>query len=249
MTSQLKEKYLVAYMQWQSEGGITNNFRAHLLATGICPPVPADLEFMRDHARIAMKQYEQVQAQLQPHKPATGKAADISYLTKDIDTAFIQGLQAMGIDLVIVGLQNPDLARRQLGILKNSGVKLQVYIYVPSKAVPGYLKVVDQVMIDYAIKTVWVDVEESDVNQNQALAWLTENTTYQVGVYTSAYMWSRWMNNTTRWSKLPLWYARYDDKQDMNDFEPFAGWTRPVMKQYNADNPRFDLNVYDVTAF
>ena len=33
------------------------------------------------------------------------------------------------------------------------------------------------------------------------------------------------------------------------DFKPFGGWTRPLMKQFDDNNPRYDLDSYIPVAF
>lgn len=35
-----------------------------------------------------------------------------------------------------------------------------------------------------------------------------------------------------KYSDMLLWYARYDYKTNFDDFPPFAGWTKPYMKQW-----------------
>ena len=92
---------------------------------------------------------------------------------------------------------------------------------------------------------VWVDVEERGTNCAESLDLLSGKASYKVGVYTSRWMWQTCMAGTTKYMNVPLWYARYDNVANMTAFEPFAGWTRPTAKQYNADNSRYDLNVYD----
>lgn len=31
----------------------------------------------------------------------------------------------------------------------------------------------------------------------------------------------------SKFSHLPLWYARYDNKQNFDDYKPFGGWIKP----------------------
>jgi len=76
-------------------------------------------------------------------------------------------------------------------------------------------------------------------------------------IYTSSYMWGeigfcidqhRWWGNDTatlaRLSSLnitrplappPLWYASWDGQDNFNNWQPFADWTSPFMKQYQGD--------------
>jgi hypothetical protein len=39
----------------------------------------------------------------------------------------------------------------------------------------------------------------------------------------------------TKGSLSPLWYAHYDNNPSFSDFEEFAGWSRPAIKQFMGD--------------
>lgn len=51
------------------------------------------------------------------------------------------------------------------------------------------------------------------------------------------------INNCSKFSHLPLWYARYNNKQNFDDFRPFGGWMKPYMKQYQGDKILCDMIV------
>ena len=244
--------YPEPYADWVKAGGIEHNFLAHLLATGIRTCTPADYAWMLAHTETANKQFNQLVAWLhgtiEPDpviKPRTGVAADISYLTGDIDDDFCDVLSAMRVDTVIVGLQDLALANRQLNVLVAHEFNLQAYIWPQNKTLSVYLPLVEGILYRYGMPIVWVDVEDRGDNCAESIDLLSDDPNYKVGVYTSPWMWKTLMANTTRFSHVPLWYARYDNVANMTAFEPFAGWTRPTAKQYNADDPRYDLNVYD----
>ena len=246
------ERFPQAFEEWKAAGGIENNFRAHALALGLATPLPEDLTFMHEHTQGAIAQEKDVLARYNatyPHpapiSPATGRAADISHLTGEIDKVFCDKLTSLSVDLVIVGLQNIYLARKQLATLRNFNFRTQAYIWPCNKDLDTYVPEVASVMQDFSMGYLWIDVENSEANVRQAIARFTPYPTFQVGIYTSEYMWKRWMNSTTYYSHLPLWYAKYDYAPDMTTFTPFAGWTRPTMKQYDARQPRYDLDCYD----
>ena len=249
MTDKLSELYPQAYQEWVASDGIENNLRAHLIALGVLPATPDSLDFMSARVEEAKRQLSLLRERLPQTPNGYRRAADVSYLTGEIDGAFCDTLRNLGVDLVIVGLQDLALARRQLAVLVNWQFKTQAYIWPCNKDLSTYLTDVASVMHDYQLGYLWIDVEESEVNVRQSIAQLTRHPEFQLGIYTSAYMWQRWMNSTTEYSYLPLWYARYDYRPDMEDFTPFAGWIKPVMKQYDARNPRYDLDVYDPLAF
>lgn len=249
MTDTIIDRFSTAYQEWVNAGGIVSNFKAHLLAIGALTPGKPDLDFMRSHAETAKRQYNQVLEQIGSGGIATTRGADISLYAGEIDRVFCDNLKSLNIDLVVVGLQRVELAKRQLDILKTAGFKLHTYIYPPSKVLSSYIPEVLKIMDDYSLVNIWVDVEESEVNQAAAIRELNNVPGIRCGIYTSAYMWGRYMNHTTIFSKNPLWYAQYDNIPSMAGFKPFGGWVRPVMKQYNADHPRYDLNVYDPTVY
>lgn len=246
------ERFPQAYQEWVQAGGIENNFRKHALAIGSAQPTRDDAAFMAKEADISVKQLFSVINKvyfnpviLPQTSPATGLAADISYLTGEIDQAFCDMLKSQGVDLVIVGLQEPALANSQLSVLLAAKLKCHAYIWPQNQNLDDYLPQVYELLARYRIPCIWVDVEDSGTNVDAAIAELREHQGFVVGIYTSAYMWKKYMSNTDQYQYLPLWYARYDHKPDMADFEPFAGWDTPSAKQYNADNDRYDLDVYD----
>jgi hypothetical protein len=53
-----------------------------------------------------------------------------------------------------------------------------------------------------------------------------------LGIYTGNSQWSPIMGGSTQFSKLPLWYAHYDNNPSFSDFKAFGGWTKPNIKQY-----------------
>lgn len=246
------ERFPKAYQEWVKAGGIENNFRKHALAIGLTTPSMEDIAWILHELEIHVRQVEDALSHYPyedpnpvPIPPATGIAADISYLTGEIDQAFCDKLKSLGVDLVIVGLQDIDLARRQLAILKNADFKLHVYIWPQDKDVDNYLPEVISIMHYFKLPCIWVDVEDSGYNVDAAITELREQRHFTTGIYTSAFMWQKYMSNTDAYQFLPLWYARYDMMPNMSDFEPFGGWDVPTMKQYDADFWRYDLNVYN----
>lgn len=57
----------------------------------------------------------------------------------------------------------------------------------------------------------------------------------KMGVYTIKSFWNEYMPNCTAASSLPLWFPRWDgiSPSNFSDYEPFGGWARASMKQYN----------------
>ena len=241
------------YEEWVRAGGIENNFRAHALAIGLAQPSLDDFTFIQEQVCIASRQVEQVWQHLLAANPGysrktprTGLGADISYLAGEIDADFVDMLVKQNIDLVIVGLQNLDLAEQQIAMLQRQQLQVHTYVWVGNKELDTYLPEVYRLMSEFHLSTIWVDVELNNVNVRHAINRLWGHADYTVGIYTSKYMWDKFMDNTNDYCSYPLWYARYDEHPDMADFIPFGGWTVPTAKQYSSLNPRYDLNVYNV---
>jgi hypothetical protein len=131
---------------------------------------------------------------------------------------------------------------------------LELTFSIPKSACPRCGSPSKQVntLVDYLSKNqtrfgrVWVDVEMKDDY------WMTSTAANRVffegiiqtlaarrvsiGIYTSKSQWEPIMgSNYTRGAQYPLWYARYNNQINFNDFSAFAGWQRPYIKQYVGD--------------
>ena len=99
--------------------------------------------------------------------------------------------------------------------------------------------------------TFWLDIEgqwSSSKTSNQQffenLVSEAQKLNQTVGIYTSESQWSVIMGDSyTKGSKFPLWYAHYDNVASFSDFKPFAGWTKPAMKQYSGDDEDCGINL------
>jgi len=89
----------------------------------------------------------------------------------------------------------------------------------------------------------WFDIEgpqywgSQSANKNfltQALS-KAESLGVKIGIYTSESQWIPIFGDWDGGAKYPLWYAHYDGRPNFSDFKPFAGWKKPVMKQYQGD--------------
>ena len=108
--------------------------------------------------------------------------------------------------------------------------------------------------------TYWIDVEEQkywfdtcDENIkflqdmiSSALDYLPQE---RVGIYTSNHYWEPMFCSTTAFSGFQLWWPRYDNNTSIDNYVPFGGWQKPVMKQYldlrNVSCAVIDLNWKD----
>src|SRR5262249_15929647 len=65
----------------------------------------------------------------------------------------------------------------------------------------------------------------------------------QPGIYTGAWWWTGYLNDTHEFSDLPLWAAQGDQVADPGSVTLFGGWTGAVGKQYSYP-PSVDLDMF-----
>jgi len=96
----------------------------------------------------------------------------------------------------------------------------------------------------YNYGMIWIDIEirawNDDFATNQQfildIVDQVKKRGVPVGVYTSYHNWENIVGiNWEGIKEVPLWYAHWDRATNFNDFKPFGGWTKPVMKQYASD--------------
>lgn len=131
--------------------------------------------------------------------------------------------------------------------------QVDIYHYPSSPSVAAAGVQVEAVLARFAgvdFTRYWIDVEanpssdprfpwERDFNRN--ITFLYELVTYaqksgkEVGIYTMGRYWEELMDSTREFASHPLWWVRDDKQASFEDFEPFGGWNRPVLKQYALD--------------
>lgn len=153
-----------------------------------------------------------------------------------------------GCQRVIVALNNMSLAESQIVRARDAGLEVEVYIYyyfghnvvLRTRDKLGYLR--DKGLLN-AVGRVWMDLEDQThtieerylVNRVRiARDTITGEFNKDVGIYTAAWWWNRYLPNTTEFSDLPLWDARWDNDPDIDPVR-YGGWTKPYMSQYAAD--------------
>jgi len=63
------------------------------------------------------------------------------------------------------------------------------------------------------------------------------------GIYTNANGWSSIFGDWDEWGNLPLWWAYWDESPSFDNWSPFAGWSKPAIKQYVGDGSVCGLDV------
>eukprot|EP00830_Metopus_es_P021226 TRINITY_DN877_c0_g5_i1.p1 TRINITY_DN877_c0_g5~~TRINITY_DN877_c0_g5_i1.p1 ORF type:complete len:253 (+),score=50.35 TRINITY_DN877_c0_g5_i1:2-760(+) len=106
----------------------------------------------------------------------------------------------------------------------------------------------------HKINMIWVSIEGSwsmDAAKNQlfakGLVAALQAKSIKVGIFTFAPTWARIMGKDfSGLSELPLWYVRWNENPEPDDFIPFGGWTKPAAKQYQAEETECGIDVdYD----
>ncbi|KAL4487169.1 hypothetical protein ABPG72_017888 [Tetrahymena utriculariae] len=132
----------------------------------------------------------------------------------------------------------------------NASLEVDLYIFPdttrdPAEQINSYFQCLIANQTMSLFNNVWLDIENENLffancTQNieflQAMINTTKNYINQnrIGLYTSQHYWPI-MCNTTAFSDLQLWYPRWDNQTNFNDFTPFGGFANPVMKQFYND--------------
>lgn len=110
------------------------------------------------------------------------------------------------------------------------------------------------------IGRIWIDIEQDSVcnpfnygasgNLNVAKQLVTafRNSGYKFGIYSSPGEWSNIFGSRSVVvaNDVPLWFAQYNNAENLNMNEPFGGWTAAEGHQYTdkSASGKFDLNVF-----
>lgn len=160
------------------------------------------------------------------------------------------------------GVVDPNI----LNNLKNSWAagfsNVDVYMFPCPKCGNGAKQV--QTLVSYLRQNkakfgmLWLDIEGSQYwgskSSNEAffksLLAGAKQAKVHLGIYSSASQWtSIFSAGFNAGAGYPLWYAHYDHRDNFSDFKPFAGWSKPAIKQYAGTTticggPFVDLCVY-----
>jgi hypothetical protein len=89
---------------------------------------------------------------------------------------------------------------------------------------------------------LWFDVEgdwgsDTAANIQFLLGLINQANVMSIswGIYTSRSQWGPITGNTAEFGEPALWYAHYDNDPSFSDFEPFGGWQKPSIKQFEGD--------------
>lgn len=184
-------------------------------------------------------------------------ALDVSVYTRMISWSELDCLWSRGVRHLIVGTQDPSVAAQQLDFAVQSGMTVDLYVYLYwNRSISEQVQHALTLANGRPVGRLWLDVEESPGGRSstQLIQLVREGLdacgTFPCGIYTGAGFWRSYLGNTTLFSHVPLWYARYEPPYNLDAWprERFGGWTNPVAKQYSGSvyvcgTGRWRLNV------
>ena len=152
--------------------------------------------------------------------------------------AIFRGYRSYGIfdPVILDNLKNAETA----------AIKADVYLFPCVKCLNPRAQVdtlVDGIK-NYKYGMIWIDIEiyawnDNLVTNQQFILDMIDQVKKRgvsVGVYTSYHNWEYIVGiNWEGIKEVPLWYAHWDRVMSFDDFKPFGGWTKPVMKQFASD--------------
>lgn len=145
------------------------------------------------------------------------------------------------------GVVDPNVRTNVINANAGGIRDVDIYIYPCSKCGNPRSQVIATVkaLAGAAYNRIWIDVERYgwDLNKKsfnrQFLAEMFDEATKhgkKSGIYTSSAEWGPIVGNDwTVGSKYSLWWARWDNKATLSNFQPFAGWRSCFMKQFESD--------------
>nr|QNJ46221.1 GH25 muramidase [Penicillium citrinum] len=111
-----------------------------------------------------------------------------------------------------------------------------------------------------AIRRIWVDFEKDktcnpfnwdpkrNIDEAKRIIGAVRKTKFDFGVYTSATQWTSIFGSkdVVLANDVPLWFAKFDNVENLDLAQPFGGWTKADGKQYTdkSASKKFDLNVF-----
>jgi GH25 family lysozyme M1 (1,4-beta-N-acetylmuramidase) len=161
-----------------------------------------------------------------------------------------------GYTHAVVGTQDLGCMAAQLKALIEAGFTVDVYVFVTWTQAIAQVEAALDAIQGLPIRTLWLDVEDKEslgtttaktrVKELKAAVqrvkqWKDPRRPkglgpLKVGIYTSEACWKDLTDNSTEFSDLPLWYARYEGTNNTttSDFVGFGGWTEDdvVAKQW-----------------
>lgn len=169
------------------------------------------------------------------------RGLDVSNYAGAVTVQQFVDAKALGCDFVIVGAQvgvdGKSYTIEQIGNALAAGLE------VPAVYELLYWDDRDPQRMQHAMSfglPVWIDCEfgpnpgalpEATVGRIQAaVAFLGDQV---AGIYTGRWWWQPNTRNSEAFKHLPLWHAEYGPRETFSAFDPYGGWRRPAIWQYD----------------
>jgi hypothetical protein len=183
-------------------------------------------------------------------------AVDVSHWEGPLAERELDCFWDSGVRHLIAGTQVEETTRQQLAVAVARGLTVDAYVYLYwDRAMAAQVKEAFRRASGFPIGRMWLDVEENprglganalgDLVQQALDACKAEaKGGVGCGIYTGPGFWKSYMNNTTRFAAVPLWYAWYNAKKTLDAWagEAFGGWPQPAGKQW-AEQPLCGVGV------
>jgi hypothetical protein len=171
-------------------------------------------------------------------------ALDVSNYSGEITDAHVACWRALGYEHLVCGTQRPDLTRRQLAVAVRGGLTVEAYVYLYWGDVVARVRRAVETVADLPVERLWLDCEDAPGRFSppqivaEIEAGLAACGSLPAGIYTGRWWWPTATGNSSRFAGLPLWHAEYlrspDLLPDLESFQPYGGWVRPAMWQFQG---------------
>ncbi len=180
--------------------------------------------------------------------PANGAlfATDISFWETPMAQSQMDCFWDSGVRHVVVGTQRALITRQQLEMAVSRGMTVDAYVYLYwDMDIAQQVETAFTRAEGFPIGTMWLDIEQEPGGRGanelmgkirQSLQACEARGLARCGIYTGPGWWKTWVNNTTAFSAVPLWYAQYDRRRSLSDWstQHFGGWVAPAGKQFQS---------------
>ena len=169
---------------------------------------------------------------------------DISFWETPVSQAEMDCFWASGVRHVVVGTQDEAITREQLAMAISRGMTVDAYVYLYwNTDLAAQVHEAFRRVKGLPIGRMWLDIEQDPgsigsktilADIQQAVTTCKADGSVQCGIYTGSGFWKSYINNTTSFNDVPLWYAQYNYRTSLSDWptEHFGGWAKPTGKQW-----------------
>ena len=195
-----------------------------------------------------------------PPEPEPVLAVDISFWSGNLTDGDVACWESNGIEHVVAGTQVAEITIQQLETAVNGGLTVDAYVVLYWDAdITQQVQTALAMIQGYPVGRLWLDVEVNPggLTSGQLEALIQEGVdacgVFPCGIYTGKWWWDSYMNGSTAFSSVPLWYAYYDQIPSLDTWpsQNFGGWPSPSAKQYSigyACGVTVDFNVMHVNS-